>query len=224
MWIWCLLKANHRREWVPVTTGRGKTEIRILPGQFVFGRHAASKELRMEPSTVWKRIQKLKYLKILNIESNSQYSLITIVNWSTYQDSDKKSDSKSDNQVTTKEQPSDTYKNDKNDKKRNILDFSPQSPESFLSELLLSLILKRRPSLKSPNLQVWAKNIDLMIRCDNRSPEEIERVIRWVQADPFWQNNILSTDKLRKKFDQLALKMNQGKNPVCDDPKRGWDV
>lgn len=75
-----------------------------------------------------------------------------------------------------------------------------------LSQLLFDLILKRRPTFKKPDLTIWAKSIDLMIRVDKRNPDEIERVIRWCQADEFWQNNILSTTKLRKQFDQLALK------------------
>jgi hypothetical protein len=51
-----------------------------------------------------------------------------------------------------------------------------------------------------------------MIRLDERKPERIEQVIRWTQQDPFWQGNILSTAKLREKFDQLELKMGSKKN------------
>ena len=46
-----------------------------------------------------------------------------------------------------------------------------------------------------------------MIRLDKRKPERIEAVIYWCQQDPFWQSNILSTEKLREKFDQLELRM-----------------
>lgn len=49
-----------------------------------------------------------------------------------------------------------------------------------------------------------------MIRMDKRDPAEIEKVITWCQQDPFWQNNILSTNKLRIRFDQLVLKMKAG--------------
>jgi len=70
--------------------------------------------------------------------------------------------------------------------------FSSDSTEYRLSELLLNFILKRRTSFKKPNLQTWAKHIDYTIRIDNRAPEEIEDVIIWCQKDSFWQNNILS--------------------------------
>ena len=83
----------------------------------------------------------------------------------------------------------------------------PNSDEFRLSELLLNLILSRKPDFKRPNLQSWAKHIDRMIRLDRRTPERIEQVIRWCQQDSFWQSNILSTEKLREKFDQLDLKI-----------------
>ena len=53
-----------------------------------------------------------------------------------------------------------------------------------------------------------------MLRIDKRTPEEIEEVIRWCQNDSFWQANILSTKKLREKFDQLAIKMQKQKDPI----------
>jgi len=76
-----------------------------------------------------------------------------------------------------------------------------------LSELLLNLILERQPKLKRPKIEKWAVHIDRMIRIDKRTPEEIKQVIRWCQQDDFWQSNILSTAKLREKFDQLQGRM-----------------
>ena len=84
--------------------------------------------------------------------------------------------------------------------------------EYVISNLLLSEILKRKPDLKKPDIEKWAKNIDLMIRVDKRKPEEIKKVVVWCQQDSFWQNNILSTEKLRKQYDQLTLKMRGGNN------------
>jgi len=88
-----------------------------------------------------------------------------------------------------------------------IKTFLSNSNEVRLSELLLEKILLRNPNHKKPNIQTWAKDVDRMIRIDLRIPEDIQRVIEWCQADPFWQNTILSAGKLRKQFDQLWLKM-----------------
>ncbi len=87
--------------------------------------------------------------------------------------------------------------------------YSQNSDEFRLASLLFELIKERNPNHKPPNLQTWVKHINYMIRIDNRNPEEVEQVIRWCQHDSFWMNNILSTNKLREKFDQLVLKMNE---------------
>lgn len=86
-------------------------------------------------------------------------------------------------------------------------DFSSDSEEFRLSNLLLSKILLRNPEHKKPDLGKWSKQIDYMIRLDNRDPQKIANVIDWAQNDSFWMNNILSTSKLREKFDDLVLKM-----------------
>ena len=93
--------------------------------------------------------------------------------------------------------------------------FLSDSDEVRLSEFLFSLILRNNPKAKKPNMQAWAKHISLAIERDKRTPEELGKVIRWCQDDSFWQSNILSTQKLRKKFDQLWLKMGTGvKAPI----------
>jgi hypothetical protein len=81
----------------------------------------------------------------------------------------------------------------------------------LLAEGLYELIKKRKIDFKKPNLQEWSRHLDLMIRKDNRDPESIAEVIEWCQQDDFWQNNVLSSKKLRIQFDQLQLKMNAEK-------------
>lgn len=81
------------------------------------------------------------------------------------------------------------------------------SSEVRLSELLSSLIRQRNPNFKQPDIQKWATHIDRMLRLDNRPVDGVGEVIQWCQADTFWQSNILSTAKLREKYDQLYLKM-----------------
>jgi len=103
--------------------------------------------------------------------------------------------------------------------------FSDESIEFLLASELYNLILDNNPKFKTPNLQSWAKSIDLMIRADKRNATEIREVIRWCQKDNFWQGNILSTNKLREKYDQLTMKMstkqtgpqNYSKKPKTDN-------
>lgn len=64
---------------------------------------------------------------------------------------------------------------------------------------------------KRPNVtKAWRVACDRLMRLDERTPEQIERAIRWCQADDFWYRNILSMPKLREKYDRLRLAAKSG--------------
>lgn len=72
---------------------------------------------------------------------------------------------------------------------------------------LYTSILKYKPDLKKPNLQVWANDMKLLIENDGRNPMEVARVIDWVVKHHFWKTNCLSAFKLRKQWDQITAQM-----------------
>jgi len=106
-------------------------------------------------------------------------------------------------------------------RKPRVKKYDEEGIEFRLAKKLLDLILNRKPDLKKPNLQSWAKHIDMMLRLDKRNPQKVERVIEWCQKDSFWQNNILSTLKLRKHFDRLEMTMSKSKSKIKLLPIRG---
>jgi hypothetical protein len=110
VWVWCLLKASHEKEWFTIKTGRGTAEVDVIPGQFIFGRKTAAKELKMKERTVYDRILKLEKLQNIAIQPNTHYSIVSIINWDTYQDT---KDANPTANPTTNQQPTNTYKNDK---------------------------------------------------------------------------------------------------------------
>ncbi len=94
-------------------------------------------------------------------------------------------------------------------KKKKSTPFSQESIEFFLAEKLDGRIRERLPDEPPTNLQVWAKDIDLIIRIDKRHPEDISRIIDWAHdhdppgQDFAWSNQIKSPKKLRKHFSML---------------------
>jgi hypothetical protein len=123
VWIYCLHKANYEEKWVKVKTGRGDSEVLVKPGQFIFGRKQAAKDLSMKPSSVRNRIKKLKNMRNLDIQADTHYSIITICNWELYQGDYNKlgqgSGQPKDNQRTGIGQPKDTDKKVKKVEKDN---------------------------------------------------------------------------------------------------------
>jgi len=211
LWIHLLLQANHKEREVRL----GGKDIIIKPGQFITGRKQLSKETGISETTIERVLTDFeKNGQQIGQQKTTKNRLITIINWGLYQGDGQRNGQQTDNKRTTNGHKQER-KNDKNERKKvkKKESFVETQKEFQLSKLLLSLIRERKPDFKEPNLQRWAREIDLMIRIDKRDPEKIRQVIEWCQTNDFWQNNILSTQKLRKHYDQLTLKMvSEGKS------------
>lgn len=81
VFVWCILKAN--------TTPNMVYGRKVDVGEFITGRITASEELHLKPSTIYKRLQKLKSQGYIDIASSTKNSLITVVNYKSYQLNDK---------------------------------------------------------------------------------------------------------------------------------------
>lgn len=114
-WCWCLLKASYKERWISIKAGRGDIQIKLKEGQFIFGRKSAAKELRMKPSSVRNRMQKLENMQNLDIQADTHFSIVTICNWNVYKELMFRD--RTGNR-TTKGQPKDT--NNKVNKVNNI--------------------------------------------------------------------------------------------------------
>lgn len=106
IWIWCLCKASHKQRHIQLKVGKGDRIVTIEAGQFIFGRHKAEEALSIDGSTIYKWLQKFESadFSMILIESNNQYSIITICNWEEYQHDYNKKEQPSNNLVTTEEQ------------------------------------------------------------------------------------------------------------------------
>lgn len=65
----------------------------------------------------------------------------------------------------------------------------------------------RPTTLLNAKPKIWADHIRLMIERDGRTEAEIIEVLNYLPIDEFWPDNILSTEKLRIKFETLQSKM-----------------
>jgi hypothetical protein len=100
-----------------------------------------------------------------------------------------------------------------------IKDKEESQGDIALATMLVLRILKNNPrhkistlseSDKDKLLRKWATHVRLMREADGRTYEEIKRTIDWSQAHSFWCSNILSTKKLREKWDTMHAQMTRG--------------
>ena len=86
LWIYCLTRASHKTEYVPVKIGKGYTTVKLNPGQLITGRNTLAKVLNIKHSkTAKNRLEKLESMGNIKIEATSQYSIVTICKWEFYQ-------------------------------------------------------------------------------------------------------------------------------------------
>lgn len=232
LWMYSLMKASHCDREIVIEGER----VALKAGQFVTGRQALHDDYndgvppkkRVKDTTLWSWVKKLEKLKSVKIENaaSRRYSIITILNWSEYQDQadepkedeKKKNDPKTPPKRKTEEEPedmSDFLEVGKEENKAEITtskkqkkgkrEYTKEDIEFKLAGWLYKRMLDNNPNAKKPNPQKWSDVIRLMIERDNRKPEEIKAVIDWCQDSDFWMSNILSPDKLRKQYDTLYM-------------------
>lgn len=208
LFLHLILSANHEdREWQGIT---------IKKGQLLTGRKKLKASTGISEQTIKTCLTRLKSTNEITTKSTNRYTIITIVNWGDYQDRDKiltneLTSKLNNNQPTTNQQltTNKNVKNIKNVKKKSEPEKINYCPEDMkLTELLISLIKENNPDWQMRgNKNTWAENIEKLHRIDKRSYEDIEIMIRWIQADDFWKQNILSTAKVRDKFNDLIPKV-----------------
>lgn len=205
-------------------------QFEAQPGQFVTSLESIAKNCGtgVNIQSVRSSLKKFEKLGFLTNESTKTGRLITIANWSLYSgefkeptDQPTKSQQRANKEPTNKPTPREEGREGEEGKKKEKT-FLSDSAEIRLSEHLFSRMKINNPTAKVPNWQVWARNIDLMMRVDNRTEDDIVKVIDWCQKDNFWKGNILSTAKLREKYDQLHVRMNQDEpqKPKIDRSRR----
>jgi len=155
--------------------------------------------------------------------STAEYTIITILNYEKYQGATHKTT----NDRHTKDKPT-TNDRQQLKKLRNKEDISlsqiagaiPDKQKIFDSDsrpykcadYLAKRITERIPNKSIPErtIQLWATDIDKINRLDGQDWPDITAALDFSQQSTFWSSNILSGKKLREKFDQLFLKMQEG--------------
>jgi hypothetical protein len=117
-WCWCLLQAS----WKNHRTLVGYQAVDLEPGQFVFKRITACQELEMSDRTIRTCLDALKDLGSVTVKATNRFSIITIMNWNSYQDQDGVDRPTNDQQVTNKrpandQQATNSYNENKKGKK-----------------------------------------------------------------------------------------------------------
>ena len=157
LFSYCLLKATHK-EFKAIV---GNHEVLLYPGQLIFGRRRASEETGLTHQQIRTALQSLRNLKILTSKSTNKFSIITIINWDTYQSIEPENNQQI-NQSLTSKQPHTRTKEHKN----NIPDFfslkKRYSDPELIEQVFEAIASTRKSNRVAENvliaqLQKWEK-------------------------------------------------------------------
>lgn len=80
-WIWCMCNAAHTTHEVII----GRKNIILNPGEFIFGRKKAARELGISEGTVYDYMHLLETRGSVSLKPNNKYTLVKVENWELYQ-------------------------------------------------------------------------------------------------------------------------------------------
>ena len=97
-WTWALMKASYQEYDIII----GLQNVHLTPGQFIFGRKKCAEETGLSEREIRTIIAFLKKSENLTIKTTNKFSIITIVNWHTYQSMEAGNDHQNDQPLTSK--------------------------------------------------------------------------------------------------------------------------
>ncbi len=127
---------------------------------------------------------------------------------------------------TTPDQPDKKTKEPEKPKKTRQIPLFDENTEQYkIAMFIRDCVLANLPNAKVPEpapdkLRRWAYDIDLMMRIDCRSPDEIRELMDWAHRDSFWKANIMSPGKLREKWDTLVAHKKRSEERIRGAPKK----
>ena len=97
-WSWCLIKASYNKRKVLF----GRQKIDLEPGQFIMGRRSASQETGLSEQEVRATSRFLENHENITIKTTNKFSIVSIVNWDSYQNTNTKINQQINQQSTNR--------------------------------------------------------------------------------------------------------------------------
>ncbi|KMN57355.1 MULTISPECIES: hypothetical protein [Bacillus] len=209
-WLDLLMMASHKDNKFVL----GNELYDLKRGEFISSIRKLGERWSWSNTKVTQFLDLLKKDEMIDFKKDTKKTLITIVNYGVYHDSDEEKKTVIEHKNDTKATQKHTIKNEKNVKnEKNIkpsrLKYEICDMEN--AEYLFKEIQNNNPDAKKPNLEKWANEFRLIRERDKRTDQQIKYLINWSQQDSFWKTNILSPASLRKQFDRLVTKIKSDK-------------
>jgi len=205
IFFWCVTKATYKETNVPLQVGRGSIVVNLKRSQFIFGRFKAEQELFIDGSAIYRSMQKLSELGFITIETNNQYSIVSICNYDDYQHTQKESEQPTNNQRTTNEQPTNNQRTT-NEQPTNTKKASNTSKKSNTSKQLNTTIgefQENSPSSKSYDDLVNEFKKKVWTIVNEKRPDLKNKLDELKKFTDYWTEKGESQKKMRYQHEKV---------------------
>jgi hypothetical protein len=152
-----LLKAAHKG----YVATMGKVSCDVKPGESVFGRLRAAKDLNLGEQQIRTALKTLEKMKILTSKSTNKFTVVSFVNWEVYQCEADKANQQINQQATNKQPAANHIQECKNNTKTESKDSVVDATASTPDQQVLPVEESKKPRAKSsaplcPHQQILA--------------------------------------------------------------------
>lgn len=83
----------------------------------------------------------------------------------------------------------------------------PSADADGIVTYFIDRLKEKSPTFKPQSLKAWHRDADAIVRIDKRSPSEVREMIDWIVSDPKEWQYTKSPQSLRKRWEDIKLKM-----------------
>lgn len=229
-----LLKATHK----PIKVDARGELLSLQPGELVFGRKKAAIELDTTEKKIRTALAYLEKNEIVAIRATKRYSVISIMNWDTYQ-SDLEGDGHDEGHERAMRGPCEGHERATKQECKNIRTkereenllvatgvATPRKPPRNMPDPKYAEFAKRfqvyirdqlgsvAPKITDALIQNSAIELDRAVRIDGLDWGAIQKALRWGVSDSFWSRNLLSLAVCRRIMQGRGI--SKIKALICD--------
>jgi len=215
LFTWMLLKANRKSGYRGLDVGQFFTTISDM--QEAMSWYIGYRKKTPTKDEIRSCYEALKQATMISTAKTTRGMIVTILNYKTYQDPknyEGHTEHHNDSATIPATPPHDKQEGVRSNNNNSSSRSAEGTEHARLVDYLRSWIVKNNPKHKfRGSLNSWDSEMERIIRIDERTVDDVKKVIKWCQCDSFWKANIMSVKKLRNQFDQLTLKMSEKRTP-----------
>ena len=190
------MKATHKE----TKTMMGLRTIELKPGQFVFGLSVASSDLKIPKTTIYRILERLKKEGNISVKPENKFSIITIINWDAYQDTQNQNGKQMENKWKTNGNIQEQKKLKNKEYSKDFLEFYSAYPLKKSKAKAYQAWKKLKPDLHACLAALQSQMIERgFLKAEKKFCPEWKHPSTWLNQQ-CWEDEVETEKKTEKVY------------------------